>query len=126
MRKIGTGGFAIVEILVALTILAIAMLAIITGVSSGILAISENRNRTKAMIIATGRLNEFQLYRKRGPDVYDEPIKEYPGFTYSRSIKRYEHALFGPVDAKRVEITVKWKERGRDRLYRLGLIYSEK
>ncbi|HDP79252.1 MAG TPA: prepilin-type N-terminal cleavage/methylation domain-containing protein [Spirochaetes bacterium] len=119
-------GFAIIEILVAITILSIAMLAIISGVSGGIIAISENRNRTLALIIAESKLNEFVLYRRRGSDVRDEPVKEYPGFSYDRIIKRYEHALFGPVDAKKVEIIIKWKERGRPRTYTLSNVYSEK
>jgi len=126
MKETFRGGYAIIEILVAINILSIAMLAVISGVSGGIIAISENRNRTRALIIAESKLNEFVLYRRRASDVRDEPVKEYPGFSYDRVIKRYEHALFGPVDAKKVDIIVKWKERGRPRSYTLSSVYSEK
>ena len=71
------GGFALVEILIAIAILSIAMLAIISGVSSGIAAISGNRNMTRAMLIARSRLSLYYVYRMREPDV-EEAVKEYP------------------------------------------------
>ncbi len=119
-------GFAIVEILIAITILSIAMLAILSGVSAGINAITGNKNMTRAMLIARSRCNEFELMRMRGTDIAIEPVKEYPGFYYSRQITRYEHELFGPIDAKRVQITVTWEERGHKRNYSISYIYPEK
>ena len=120
------GGFALVEILIAIAILSIAMLAIISGVSSGIAAISGNRNMTRAMLIARSRLSLYYVYRMREPDVYDEPVKEYPGFSYSRKTSKFEHELFGPVSARRVEITVHWMERGRKRNYTISYVYPER
>lgn len=119
-------GFALIEILIAITILSISLISIISGVSGGIMAISENKNLTRAMIIAKNKLSEFEMSNMRGPDIRDDPVKEYPGFTYNREVKRFEHELFGPLDAKRIEITVKWKEKGRDKSYALSYIYPSK
>lgn len=119
-------GFAIIEVLIAITVLAIALSAIISGVSTGIMAISGNKNLTLAMIIAKNKLNEYQLDNMKGLDISEEQIEEYPGFSYSRETKRFEHELFGPLDAKRVEITVKWEERGRSKDYSIAYIYPMK
>ena len=116
-------GFSIIEILVAVTILSISLLSIISGVYAGIIAITGNKNFTKAMIISKSLLNEFQINRFRGLDINDEEVEGYPDFYYSREVKRFEHELFGPLDAKRVEIIVRWEERGRDREYILSYIY---
>lgn len=120
------GGFALVEILIAIAILSIAMLAIISGVSAGIAAIGGNRNMTRAMLIARSRLSMYYVYRMREPDVQEEAVKEYPGFSYSRKTGKFEHELFGPVSARRVEITVHWLERGRKKNYTLSYVYPER
>jgi len=120
------GGIALVEILIAIAILSIAMLAIISGVSSGIAAISGNRNMTRAMLIAKSRLSLYLVYRMREPDVHEEAVKEYPGFSYTRTTSKFEHELFGPVSARRVEITVHWTERGRKRNYTVSYVYPER
>ena len=122
----GRGGVAPVEILIAIAILSIAMPAIISGVSSGIAAISGNRNMTRAMLIAKSRLSLYYVYRMREPDAQEEAVKEYPGFSYSRKTTKFEHELFGPVNARRVEITVHWTERGRKRNYTLSYVYPER
>ena len=120
-------GFAIIEILVAITILSIVLPSIISGVSAGIMAISENKNLTRAMIIAKNKLNEFLLIKMRGPDITDEQVQEYEGFRYNRKITRFEHEIFGPISAKKVEITITWKqgENQQPRKYSLSYIYPE-
>lgn len=122
-RIVKSDAFAIIEILIAITIISIVLTTIISGISAGIVAISGNRNLTIAMIVARSKLNEFQMMRMRGPDIYDEPVKEYPGFSYSRRIKRFEHEIFGPIAAKRVEIVVSWKDRSKKKSYTISYIY---
>ncbi|MCU0822752.1 MAG: type II secretion system GspH family protein [Spirochaetes bacterium] len=116
-------GFSIIEILIAISVLSIALLGIISGVSAGVVAIAGNKNISKAMIIAKSQLNDFISDNMRGLDLSDEAIEEYPGFTYSREIKRFEHELLGPLDADIVKITIKWEERGRKKEYVISYIY---
>ena len=123
MIKKNRNGFSIIEILIAITVLSIALLGIISGVSAGVVAISGNKNMTKAMIIAKSQLNEFISERMRGLDINDEAVDDYPEFTSSREIKRFEHELLGPLDANIVKITIKWEERGRKKEYNLSYIY---
>jgi type II secretion system protein I len=116
-------GFALIEVLIAMTILSIALIGIISGVSGGIIAIAQSKNLTKAMIVAKNALNEFEMNNMRGGDIKDEDVKDYSGFKYSRETKRFEHELLGPLDAKRVEITVRWLEKGRDKSYSVSYIF---
>ncbi len=124
--KISNKGFTLIEILVAIAILSIAMLGIMSAVSSGILGITKNKNLTIAMLIAQSQMNKFLIDNQRGPDLQDEPVSDYPGFSFSRSITRYENAMIGPIDAYKVEITVKWLERQQERSYSISYIYPKR
>lgn len=119
-----SSGFALIEILVAITILSIALLGIMTGVSSGVVAIAANKNLTRAMMVANSKLNEFLLEDMKGTDIQQESVKEYPGFSFSRNITRYEHQMFGPIDAQKVKITVYWQDRDNKKQYSISYIYA--
>jgi type II secretion system protein I len=119
-------GFTLIEILVAIAILSISMLGIMSAVSSGILGITKNKNLTTAMLIAQSQMNKFLIDNQRGPDLQDESISEYPGFSFSRTITRYENAMIGPIDAYKVVITVKWLERNQERNYSISYIYQNR
>ncbi|MBP8987529.1 MAG: type II secretion system minor pseudopilin GspI, partial [Spirochaetes bacterium] len=73
MKKLNDG-FTLIEILVAIAILSISMLAIMSAVSSGILGITKNKNLTTAMLIAQSQMNKFLIDNQRGPDLQDESI----------------------------------------------------
>ncbi|HQO01832.1 MAG TPA: prepilin-type N-terminal cleavage/methylation domain-containing protein [Spirochaetota bacterium] len=123
--KKDTCGFAIIEMLIAIAILSIVLISIISGVSAGIMAITGNKNLTRAMIIAKSKYNEFLIAKMRGPDINAEQLEEYPGFTYSRKAGKYEHGIFGPIPARRVTIIVQWKENDLDKQYSLSYVYPE-
>ncbi len=116
-------GFALIEVLIAAAILSVVLLSVISGVSTGINVITGNKNLTRAVLIAKSKLNEFKLLNMRGPDLENEPVEEYQNFTYSRRIQRYEHEMFGPIQANRVEIIVHWKEGETEKRYSLSYIY---
>jgi type II secretion system protein I len=118
-------GFALVEILVAITILSMLLLSIYTSVSASIGVISGTKNYSRAMIIAKSKMNEYILLNMRGMDISKESIDGEKGFAYSRETKRYENEFLGPLAAKKTEITVFWKESGREKKYTLSYIYAE-
>jgi type II secretion system protein I len=117
--------FALIEILIAMAILSIVLLSIFSGVSSGIHVMSGNQNHTTAMLIAKSSMNEFINERMRGPDLKDEPVEENQRFFLTRVSERFEHALLGPLPAKKTTVTVSWKERERERSFSLYHIYME-
>lgn len=125
MKKFNEG-FTLIEILVAIAILSISLLGIMSAVSSGIIGITKNKNLTIAMLIAQTQMNKFLIDNQRGPDLQDVSVPEYPGFTFSRTITRYENPMIGPIDAYKVIITVKWTERNKERIYSISYIYPKR
>lgn len=119
-------GFTLIEILVAIAIVSITMISIMSGVSSGILGITKNKNITIAMLIAQSQMNQFLIDNHRGPDLQDQAVSEYPGFRFSRTIARYESPILGPLDANRIIITVHWTERNQERSYSISYIYPQR
>lgn len=124
-RRKRSPGFAIIEMLIAIAILSIVLISIISGVSAGIMAITGNKNRTRAMIIARSKFNEFLIMERKGPDIDSEQIEEYPGFSFSRKVRKYEHEIFGPIPARRVSVIVQWKENDLEKKYTLSYVYPD-
>jgi type II secretion system protein I len=122
-RTMDIKGFALIEVLIALTILSTILLSVYSGVSSAIHILRDTREYTKAMVIARTRVNEFILERMRGADIQNEPVSEYPGFYFTRRTGRYENPLFGPLPAQKTDFEVTW-ERNQKRPYKLIYIYA--
>ncbi len=118
-------GFALVEILIAVSILSLVLLSVFTGVSASINVSLDSKNFTRAMILAKTKLNEFIIDKMRGSDITDEPDFKSSGFYYSRKIEKYENILLGPYPVKRVVIVVKWKDKGKEKKFNLSYIYPE-
>ncbi|MBN1496779.1 MAG: prepilin-type N-terminal cleavage/methylation domain-containing protein [Spirochaetes bacterium] len=122
--RAGKPGFVLVEILIALAILSTVLLSVISGVSSSVYVISGMKNYTQAMLVARTKMNEFIVKNFRGTDLKDEQIKGLPGFYVSRETTRWEHPLLGPLPANITSIIVSWKERGKERSYKISYVYQ--
>lgn len=128
MKKKNRQGFALVEILIAVSILSIVLISVFSGVAISARALSEARNRTTAMQIARSEMNLFIQQAMRGPDLSNEPVSDYRGFTISRETVRYEHPFLGQLPVNKTDITVKWKPADsshREQKFKLSYIYSE-
>ncbi len=119
-------GFALIEILIALSILSIILLSVFSSVSSGIYVMNGNRNATRAVIIAKSKLNEFILKEMRGADVQNEQVRGESGFVYSRKTEPFRHPLLGALPAFQTQVTVSWIERGRKKHYSVFYVYQGK
>ena len=117
-------GFALIEVLIAVTILSVVLLSVYSGISSGINIISNSRNYTRSMIIARSLMNEFRNENMRGPDIHDAPVDEHEGFTFDRITERYELELAGPIGLNKTSITVKWRYKGNTNRYELSIVYQ--
>ena len=124
----GTGrkqGFALVEILIAVAVLSMVLLSVISGVSSCIYVISGMKSYTQAVLIARTKMNEYILHDLRGTDISREEIQEQQGFSYTRLTRRLEHPWFqGPVPINITDIIVNWKDKGKEREYKISYIYQ--
>ena len=117
--------FALIEVLIAVTIASIVVLSVYSGVSAGTLAISQNAKLTRAILISKNKLNEFRLNNYRGTDLSHEAVKEYDGFTFSRVTERYENPLLSGLSAKKTTITVEWADNGREKTFSVFTVFFE-
>ena len=118
-------GFALIEVLVAVTIVSIVVVSIYRGVMAGSLAISQNAKLTRAIVIAKNMLNEYRLAGMRGTDLSHVNAEGYEGFHYSRVTERYENPMLGALPAKKTVITVYWTSEGRERSHSIFMVYFE-
>jgi prepilin-type N-terminal cleavage/methylation domain-containing protein len=120
------GGFVLIEVLIAVTILSVVLLSVYSGISSGINIIGNSKNYTRAMIIAKSLMNEFRSDSMKGVDMKDAPVAGYQDFNYDRVSERYENPMLGPLPINKTEIKVKWKYKGVENHYELTMIYQVK
>lgn len=119
-------GFVLIEVLIAVTILAVVLLSVYSGISSGINIIGNSKNYTRAMIIAKSLMNEFRNDSMKGVDMKGAPVASYPDFNYDRVSERYENPMLGPLPVNKTAIRVKWKYKGIENSYELTMIYQVK
>jgi type II secretion system protein I len=118
-------GFALVEILIAVTILSLILLSVLSSVSSSIYALGSGRYYTRAMLIAKSKLNEFILLNMRGMDISNEQVREYEGYKYSRTTTKFDHPMLGPIPANITKISVVWKWHGKTKKYTISYIFQD-
>ncbi|PKL15447.1 MAG: hypothetical protein CVV49_21235 [Spirochaetae bacterium HGW-Spirochaetae-5] len=119
-------GFVLIEVLIAVTILAVVLLSVYSGISSGMNIIGNSKNYTRGMIIARSLMNEFRSEGMRGVDMKDEPVKNFPDFSYDRVSERYENPMLGPLPVNKTAIRVKWQYKGIENSYVLTMVYQVK
>ena len=116
-------GFALIEVLIALTVLSVILLSIYSGISTSINIVTGAKDLTTAMTIVRSKLTEFRMNRFREPDMSHEEVEGYESFLYSRTTTNYESELLGPLSAKRTEVTVFWKQNGKEKEYSGAIVY---
>ena len=119
-------GFVLIEVLIAVTILAVVLLSVYSGISSGMNIIGNSKNYTRGMIIARSLMNEFRSDGMRGVDMKDEPVKNFTDFSYDRVSERYENPMLGPLPVNKTAIRVKWRYKGIENSYELTMVYQVK
>ena len=117
--------YALLEILIAIALLSTAVLPVYVSVTRQFAAIAKTSDSLKASIYCRNILNEFRIEPAK-VDLKDKEIKDNPKFRYSVEIKRFEHVLLGPLEAKTVKVTVKWAENGSEKSKSLSYIYPDK
>ena len=108
MRK--NGGFTFLEVMIAITIIAIAVTAILGNQSQSISLANEAKFGTTAAFLAQKKLGEtifqerFDLTRDSG-----DFGEEFPGYTWEATVDDVEHDEFNlPRNLKRISVEVNW------------------
>ncbi len=117
-------GFALAEVLIAVTILSIILLSVYSGISSSINVIREAGNHTRAMIYARSSLNEFVMNGKKGPDFTMESVPGTDKFFRSRKTESFEGLLSSAIPLKQTTFTISWREHEKEKKYSVSYVYS--
>lgn len=119
-------GFVLIEVLIAVTILAVVLLSVYSGISSGMNIIGNSRNYTRAMMIAKSLMNEFRTDKMKGVDLKGAQLTNYPDYYYDRITERYENPMLGPLPVNKTDIVIRWKYKGNDNTYTISMVYQVK
>lgn len=111
-------GFSLIEVLAALLIFSVAIMAILEGQSQSLAIQSSLMDRFRAQTLAENRLEEILL---EGDFFEGEEEGEYEGedarFTWATSI--LETTTVGLVE---IVVSVRWRERGSEREVRMATL----
>ena len=112
-------GFTLVEVLVAIVILATGLLLVIEGMGRSQTAIKISENLVQASFLLEQKITELEmevLSRKKLPFGSDEGKLKIPGreFLWHYQIKPYSApSVRDQTQISQAEVSVKWRESGR-------------
>mgnify|MGYP001053256221 CR=1 FL=1 len=121
-------GFTLLEVMIAVAILAASLTALLSAVNGGVIASGSSRDLTTAMFLAERKLSEIELggYPPEGETEGDFG-DEYPRFNYKLRVATPEVFSFLLVEGHKVDLTIKWKQGKREKEFTLTLfVFPEK
>ena len=107
-RRVGTDGFLLLEVLLAMTLLAIGLFVLIEGLGRALALARSVQNYSTSEILLANKSYEFRT--ERPADILDQSGKfdDYPGYEWTRKFEGTDtEGLWKQV------ITVSWYERGQ-------------
>jgi len=116
--RVSGRGFTLIEIIIALTILAIGLVSLAAYLPVALEASRKGSDLTKAAIIAQSLLEEVKTSTYTDITGADDTwhtngsfksYSDFPGFEY-----RINVSPLGPVDIKDITITVRWQFKGKN------------
>jgi general secretion pathway protein I len=121
-RRLATAGFTLLEIMVALAIVAIALVPLLRLHLLSLDATIRSQDLTTAVLLAQGQLAAMGDFPEAGEESgrFEEP--ELQKFLWQTAVT--EHSFDSEdgstkVDVRRIVVTVVWTEGGGERQYRL-------
>ena len=111
------GGFTLIEVLVAFTILSVSVGALLVAFSGGVRNTVMTRDYTQAVIIAESRLAETGTTHRLSQE--EEIEGDDGGFSWKKVIRPLDKEPFGPWQLYEVTVSVTWKTLNGDRTLQL-------
>lgn len=113
---LGCGGFTLLEILVALAILAIALTTLFGAQSQGLSLATEAKFTTNASMLAELKLAELQSGRLAPVDAHGDFGRNFPGYSWKLEVVDAGdgHPQLPPIlrgRLRRVDLTIIWMDR---------------
>ena len=118
-------GYTLIEVLVAMTILAMSLTVLFRIFSTGLLNIDVSAQYAKAVVVAETQLTAAGLENELRPGQTEGTIDEH--YYWLRTVETYVHPGQStdqdlPVEAFLVTVQVEWEHRGRSRQISLNSI----
>ena len=114
-----TGGYTLIEVLVAMSILAMTLTVIFRSFSTGLANVSVSRDYAEAVVLAESKLAEISVETGLQPGQYDGVVND--RFFWVALVERHSSPPVSageaerPVAAYRVNVDVEWMDHGRSR-----------
>jgi general secretion pathway protein I len=119
-EMMGERAFTLLEVMVALAVIAIALAAVISLQAQAVSLSSEARFQTTAALLAKGKAAEIKAQGEVGSS-WGDFGKDFPGYKWSAALEDAGAGLpfDGSFHLKRVKLTVSWGEGN----YNYGLTF---
>lgn len=118
-REAQSGGMTLIEVLLAVAILSIGMVAMLTAISRCLAVLTVSQQYHKAMWAMSAGEAEYPLLRKPDvkPEDYAVDAQEYDGITYAREVEDPDAESEDSEQRLLVLMTrVSWRGRGREQV----------
>ena len=115
-------GFTLLEVMIALAIIAIALMAVLGSQSQGLSLAGESRFNRTAALLAQGKMAEIEAVKDRRDLNSDSGDfgDEFPGYTWQLSVHEvlFDGAEMISDRLKQIDLEISW---GSDELYQYRL-----
>ncbi len=121
-------GFTLIEVLLAASIMTVALTLILSGFSTCLRAAAEARRYTEAALLLERKIAELEMAdslevgSEEGQFEDDDGEVEYPGYTWRVEIEEAEDVENLLV----ATVTISWRDRGRDRSVEVTRLFAKK
>lgn len=115
-----TRGFTLLELLVAIAILAVALVGVMQTVTQGINSSIISRDRARAVELAEMKLTELRLDPTLEPGTQEDEFDDLqPGWRWTSDVSETE--LEGLL---RIQVTVSWEQGGHSRAVEIETCFA--
>jgi len=120
-------GFSLLEVVVALTILAGGFLTVLNLFSGGVLSVDFSGQYLKGVTLANSKINELEMLNFQ-PGEYSGNFKNEESYRWEASIAPHDSPLNDPeaqIQLQKVLLKVSWEDRGQTRNVELATLHLE-
>jgi len=120
-------GFSLLEVVVALTILAGGFLTVLNLFSGSILSVDLSGQYLKAVTLANSKINELEILNFQGNE-YSGKFKNEESYRWEVDIAPYDSPLNAPVSGIQLQeilLKVLWEDRGQTRNVELATLHMK-
>ena len=117
-------GFSLLEVVVALTILAGGFLTVLNLFSGGILSVDFSGQYLKAVTLANSKINELEIFNFQ-PSEYSGKFESDENYRWEVNIAPHDSPLNNPdsnIQLQKVLLKVSWEDRGQPRNIELATL----